>query len=471
MPPSSSTPEAGGLFTTVLDHGGVFDATTDSAWLQAMLDVEAALAGASADAGLIGASAADAIAAACVAGNFDAAAIGAAAADTGNPVVPLVRALTTAVGHPAAARVHRGATSQDVLDTAAMLIAARALGPLTDDLRGAADTAAGLAREHRDTPVAGRTLLQHAVPLTFGLKAAGWMTALDEAVARLDAVARHRLAVQLGGAAGTLAALGDRGMEVAGHLAHRLGLVEPILPWHSDRTRPAELASALGEAAGVCAKIARDVILLAQTEVGEVSEVAPGRGGSSTMPHKQNPVAAIAAAGSAARAPGLVATLLAAMAHEHERAAGSWHAEWRPHTDLLRAAGSAAAWLRDSLSHLRVDTERMRANLELTAGLAQTGQVASALAGVLGRLEAHDLVSEAAARARDEDRPLADVLAQVPAIADHLDRDGLQRLLDPAGATGNSGHLVDRALAHHEKSVDRRRLEPAHNDPPHAGTQ
>jgi 3-carboxy-cis,cis-muconate cycloisomerase len=460
------------VFTAVLDRGAVRDATTDTAWLQAMLDVEAALAQASAAAGLIGAADAEAIAAACVAGNFDAAAIGADAAATGNPVVPLVRALTAAVGEPAGAHVHRGATSQDVLDTAAMLIAARALGPLRDDLRAAAATAAGLARDHRDTPVAGRTLLQHAVPVTFGLKAAGWMTALDEATARLDDVAHQRLAVQLGGAAGTLAGLGDHGITVVGHLAHRLGLVEPVLAWHTDRTRVAELAGALGVAAGVCAKIARDIILLAQTEVGEVREVAPGRGGSSTMPHKRNPVAAIAAAGSAARAPGLVATLLAAMAHEHERAAGSWHAEWRPCSDLLRAAGSAAAWLRDSLDHLQVDAERMRANLDLTGGLAQTEQVVSALAGHLGRLEAHDLVSAAAERARDQGRPLAGALAEISTIAEHLDRDRLGHLLDPAAATGSAGRLVDRALAHHERAVDRRRRAPQHADvPPRAGNR
>jgi 3-carboxy-cis,cis-muconate cycloisomerase len=472
MPPSSSTPEPGGLFTAVLDHGPVHDATTDRAWLQAMLDFEAALAGASADAGLISSDDAAAIAAACVAGNFAAAIIGANATDTGNPVVPLVRALTAAVGDPAAAHVHRGATSQDVLDTAAMLIAARALGPLVDDLRCAADAAAGLAREHRDAPAAGRTLLQHAVPVTFGLKAAGWMTALDEAVARLDEVAGHRLAVQLGGAAGTLAALGDRGIEVVGHLAHRLGLVVPVLPWHTDRTRVAELAGALGSAAGVCAKIARDIVLLAQTEVGEVSEAAPGRGGSSTMPHKQNPVAAIAAAGSAARAPGLVATLLAAMTHEHERAAGAWHAEWRPYTDLLRAAGSAAAWLRDSLEHLRVDADRMRANLNLTAGQAQTGHVVSALADRVGRLRAHDLVTQASQRARDQGRPLAEVLAEDPAIAEHSDQDDLRRLLDPAGATGSAGRLVDGALTHHQAWVDLRHPAAPHNDdPPLAGSQ
>jgi 3-carboxy-cis,cis-muconate cycloisomerase len=447
MARSSSTSE--GLFDAVLSRGGVHAATTDRAWLQAMLDVEAALAHATAAAGLISTDDAAAIAAACHAERFDVHAIGAEAVASGNPVVPLVRALTAAVDGPAAAHVHRGATSQDILDTASMLIAARALAPLVDDLCGAADAAADLARRYRDTPAAGRTLLQHAVPVTFGLKAAGWLVGLDDVIARLDAVRRKRLAVQLGGAVGTLAALGPAGVEVVGHLARTLGLTEPVVAWHTIRTRPAELASALGEAAGVCAKIARDIILLAQTEVGEVSEHADGRGGSSTMPHKHNPVAAIASAAAAARAPGLVSTLLSAMPHEHERAAGAWHTEWLPLNDLLRATGSAAAWLRDSLRHLRVDADRVRTNLELTRGLTQAERVVTALTGAIGRLAAHDLVSSASRRALDEQRALADVLAEIPDVTTHLDRNALRELLDPATATGNAALLVDRALAHH----------------------
>lgn len=465
MPPSSSRSDRPGLFGAVLDHGRVRAATDDAAWLQAMLDVEAALARAAAATGLIDSDDAATIAAACRSGDFDADAIGAAATASGNPVVPLVRALTAAIEGPAAAHVHRGATSQDVLDTATMLIATRALEPLIDDLGGAADAAAALAQRHRDTVAAGRTLLQHAVPITFGLKAAGWMLGLDDAITRLDDVRRRRLAVQLGGAAGTLAALGAEGVTVAAELARELGLAEPVMPWHTIRTRPLELASALGEAAGVCAKVARDVVLLAQTEVGEVREDAPGRGGSSTMPHKRNPVAAIAASAAAARTPGLVGTLLSVMPHEHERAAGAWHAEWRPLNDLLRATGSAAAWLRDCLTHLRVDTDRVRANLELTAGLAQAERVTTALAGGIGRLGAHDLVATASARARDENRPLLDVLAETPEVT--LDRDHLRHLLDPAQATGSAGLFVDRALAHHRQSRGHRRSTPPRNsDPP-----
>ena len=348
-----------GLFDGVLARGAVRAEVDDGAWLQAMLDVEAALARAQ------GSLHAATIAACAQCELFDAGRLGAEAGLTANPIVPLVGALRDRVGDEAAPDVHRGATSQDILDSAAMLMAHRALGPLLDDLRGAADASAALAERHRQTAMAGRTLLQQAVPTTFGLKAAGWMTALDEAAARLRAVRRERLAVQLGGAAGTLAALGDTGPDVLAALARELGLVEPALPWHTDRTRIAELAGALGEACGAAGKPAADVVLLAQNEVAEVREGGdPRRGGSSAMPHKRNPVAAVSALACARQAPGLVATLLQSMVGEHERAAGAWQAEWRPLTELLRLTGSAAAWVRDCLEHLEVDAERMRANLE-----------------------------------------------------------------------------------------------------------
>jgi 3-carboxy-cis,cis-muconate cycloisomerase len=452
MPPSSSTsePPAGGLFDGVLARGRVRAQVDDRAWLQAMLDVEAALARAEAAAGLVPADHAEAVAAACRADRFDPAALGADAAAAGNPVVPLVRALTAAVPEAAAGAVHRGATSQDVLDSAAMLVARRALRPLLEDLDGAAAAAAGLAAAHRATPMAGRTLLQQALPVTFGLKAAGWLVGLDEAAARLHEVRRARLAVQLGGAAGTLAALGDAGLRVLAGLADRLGLAEPVLPWHTVRTRPAELAGALGEAAGAVGKAARDVVLLAQTEVAEVrGGGGPGGGGSSTLPHKRNPVAAVAALACAEQAPGLVATLLAAMVQEHERAAGPWHAEWRPFGDLLRAVGSAAAWLRDCLEHLEVDTARMQANLDRTGGLLLAERLAGALAPALGRLAAHDLVAEASARAVAEARPLGEVLSERPEVRVHLDPAEVEKLLDPAGYLGCADELVERALRAH----------------------
>jgi 3-carboxy-cis,cis-muconate cycloisomerase len=430
-----------GLFDGVLARGGVREAVSDTAWLQAMLDVEAALARAEAGAGVIPAEHAEAIAAACRAERFDIAALGEQAAAVGNPAAPLVRVLREQVGGSAAADVHRGATSQDIVDSAAMLVARRALEPLLADVDAAADAAASLAVGHRDTVMAGRTLLQHAVPVTFGLKAAGWLVALDEGAARLRVVRGTRLAAQLGGAAGTLAALDEAGPDVLGRFARELALVEPVIPWHTDRTRIAELAAALGAACGVGAKVAGDLVLLAQTDVGEVREGGDGsRGGSSTMPHKHNPVAAISARAAARQAPGLVATVLAAMEHEHERAAGAWHAEWPALRALLSFTGSAAAWLRDGLEHLEVDPGRMRENLDRTGGAPLAERVTRALASELGRDDADELVREALAAGR---------LKQ--AAGEHLGAEEADRLLDPAGYLGAAPTFIDRALKAHRE--------------------
>ena len=425
--------DAGGLFGEVLARGRVRAGTTDLAWLQAMLDVEAALARAQAAAGVIAAEHAESIAAACRAERYDVDALGAQAAEVGNPAAPLVRALRAEVGDPAAADVHRGATSQDIVDSATMLVARGALEALLDDLGGAAEAAARLAGEHRATVMAGRTLLQQAVPISFGLKAAGWLVGLDEAAQRLDAVRDTRLAAQLGGAAGTLAAMRDAGIDVLARFAGELGLAEPVVPWHTERTRIAELGAALGECCGAAAKVAGDVVLLAQTEVGEVREGAGGdRGGSSAMPHKHNPVAAISALAAARQAPGLVANLLGAMEHEHERAAGAWHAEWSPLRELLRATGSAAAWLRDCLEHLEVDARRMRANLD-------DAMLAERVAAAIGGTGAGELVRHA----------LAAGLSLAEIAREHLHEDEAARVLDPATYLGAADQLIDRALAAH----------------------
>jgi 3-carboxy-cis,cis-muconate cycloisomerase len=431
----------------VLARGRVREALGDRAWLQAMLDFEAGLARALARAGTMSMAEADAIGRACRADAFDVAELGRAAAQSGTPVAALVRALGGAVSGSAAGHVHRGATSQDVLDSAAMLVTRRALAPLVEDLTAAADAAAALATGHRDTLMAGRTLLQQALPITFGLAAAGWLSGLDDAIDRLSAV-RARLAVQLGGAAGTLASLGPAGPDVLAYLAEELGLAAPIMPWHTTRTRVAELAGALGEAAGAIGKPARDLALLAQTEVAEVRESGQS-GESSTLPHKRNPVAAVSAAACAARAPGLVATILSSMAHEHQRAAGAWHAEWRPLADLLISVGSGAAWLRDALEHLEVDEARMRANLDATGGLLMAERVTGALAPALGRLAAHDVVTAACAEAAAAGRPLAEVLEARADIRAHLAPARIRELLDPAGYLGSAGVFVDRALAAH----------------------
>ncbi len=361
--PSSSLSD--GVFAGIYARGAVAPAVSDAAWLQAMLDAEAALASACALEDLISAQAAEAIAAACRAERFHARGLGAAAAEHASPVVPLVAALRAAVGDEHAAAVHLGATSQDILDTAAMLVLRRALAPLLEDAGAAASAAAALADRYRATPMAGRTLLQQALPTSFGLRAAGWMVGIDEARTALEQVRDRAAAVQMGGPVGT------RGPVIAAHVADALGLAQPLLPWHTNRTRPAAAAAALGVLAGVLGKIARDVTLLAQDEIGELREgSAPGRGGSSAMAHKRNPVAAVSVLACTKRVPGLVATLLACMEQEHERAAGASQAEPGVLGELLTLTGSAAAWARELVENLEVDPGRMGENL---ARLAAAG--------------------------------------------------------------------------------------------------
>jgi len=435
----------GELFGPLFRRGGAGPGDTD--WLAAMLEVEAALARAAERAGAAPPGSGGAVTAAA-AGEFDAASLGRAAAGPGNPVPALVRALTGRVPPAAAAAVHPGATSQDIIDTALMLLARRGLSRVLDSLAAAAGHAAALAQQHRNTVMIGRTLLQQAVPVTFGLVAAGWLTAITEAGTRLADIQAHRLAVQFGGAAGTLAALGDAGPRVAALLAAELGLAEPVLPWHTDRARVVEIAAGLAGAAAATGKIARDVTLLAQTEV---AEVRAGSGGSSAMPHKQNPVAAIAVLGCTRQVPGLLATVTACAEQEHQRAAGAWRAEWEPLAGLLGLAGSAAAWTADLLAGLQPDPARMRANLDAACGLPLAEHVAGVLAPALGRLAAHDLIAQAGMAAAADGRGLGDVLAAAP-YAGRLAAAGIEQArvraaLDPAGYLGAAGVLVDRALA------------------------
>jgi 3-carboxy-cis,cis-muconate cycloisomerase len=341
------------LFTPIFVPDALREAVAGDAWVRAMLDAEAALAAAEAAEGLIPAEAAAAIAAAAP----DLGGLGAAARASGNPVVPLVQALREAAGE----WVHHGATSQDILDSAVMLVARRALVPVLDELDAVVAACAALAREHRGTVMAGRTLLQQAQPVTFGLKAAGWLAGVAGARARLREL---RLPAQLGGAAGTLSALGDRGPAVAARFAAELGLDAPPLPWHGDRRPVAELGAALAIAAGAVEKVALDVVLLAQTEVAEVAEASDGgRGGSSAMPHKHNPVGAVRARAAARSVRAAAGVLLEAMAGEHERAAGAWHSEWTALSDALAGTGGAAWSLHEALAGLTVDPERMAANL------------------------------------------------------------------------------------------------------------
>jgi 3-carboxy-cis,cis-muconate cycloisomerase len=414
------------------------EAVSDRAWLEAMLDFERALALAEARAGVIPEAAATAIAEVCDSDRFDLDAIVAAAGGVGAPAEPLVKAIRELVGGEEANYVHYGATSQDVLDTAAMLVAKRALGYVLGAMYLPANACYELAKAHRRTVMAGRTLLQQAVPTTFGAKAAGWVVAISEASARLREV-RGRLAVELGGAAGTLSALGDNGVDVVRLLAEELKLAEPVVPWHTNRVRIAELGNALAVAAGVLAKIGLDVALLEQTEVAEVQEVA-GKGGSSTMPHKRNPISSALAIACARRVNACASVLTSGLVQEHERALGGWHAEWSALSDALALTAGAAHHIGEALTGLEVDAERMRENLsELTAA----EHASFLLTERVGRTRAHELVAEAARSGSFRDGLLAAGLSA----------EEVERVLDPETYLGSADAFVDRALAFYEQEA------------------
>lgn len=361
-----SEPVASGLFEELFHRGPVREATTDGAWIAALLRFERALAASEATAGIIPATHAAAIDAACTALDVRPAEIGAEATLTGTPVLPILAAVRARLDPVISESLHRGATSQDAMDSATMVVAAAAVDVLVAELEAAADGVAALAGAHRGTEMTARTLLRQALPSTFGALAVSWLAGLDAAVERLRWVRSERLAVQLGGPVGTLAAFGPRGQDVVSDVAGQLGLAVPEQPWHTERGRVVDLASALGAAAAAVGKPALDLVLLGQDELGEVRDTDPDRGGSSAMAHKRNPVAAVLARACALQAAGQVATILTtAGQQELHRAAGAWHAEWLPVRDLLRTVGSGVSWLRDAIEHLEVDTERMRANLEV----------------------------------------------------------------------------------------------------------
>ncbi|MBR8638509.1 3-carboxy-cis,cis-muconate cycloisomerase [Streptomyces tuirus] len=406
-------------------------ATSDHAYLRALLDAEAALTRAQAALGLAPAEAATAVTQAAGSGTFDVRSVAERARAGGNPVIPLVADLTKAVGEAYGPYVHRGATSQDIMDTATMLVAARALGLILDDLGRTERALARLATEHRDTTMPGRTLTQHAVPTTFGLKAAGWRSLVLDARDRTTAV-RDALPAQLGGAAGTLAAFGAYGASdptgLPSAYARELGLRAPDLPWHTLRTPVADLAGCLAFTAGALGKVAVDVLTLSRTEIAEVAE--GGGGGSSAMPHKSNPVRSTLIASAARRAPQLAATLYGSLAAEDERPAGAWHTEWEPLRDLLRLVGGAARDAVELAEGLRVRPDAMREHLDLTQGLIVSERLSAELAPELGRPRAKELLT----RLASEGRPLA----EAPELAD-VD-------LDPTHYTGSAGALTDRAL-------------------------
>ena len=430
--------------------------TTDRARLQRMLDVEAALARAEAAVGVIPANAVAAIEAACDAARCDIAALGEAARNSGVVTIPMVKWLTAEVAKAdkdAAGYVHWGATSQDIIDTALVLELRAAIGTLTSDLDRAITAFAALAERHRTTAMVGRTWLQHALPLPFGLKLAGYAAALARSRARLTRLAGEALVLQFGGAAGTLAALGDDGLKVAEKLADELDLPLPEAPWHSHHDRIAEAASAVAILAGTCGKIARDVSLMMQTDTAEAFEpAAAGRGGSSTMPHKRNPIAAATALAAATMAPNLAATILAGLVQEHERALGGWQAEGPTMPALLLVTSGALVAVVDIAEGLEVDAARMRQNLDATGGLIMAEAVMIALGRKIGRLEAHHVVEEASKQAIAAKLRLDDVLADDARVTAHLSRDNIARLFDPLAYQGVAQQFIDRLIAAARKS-------------------
>jgi 3-carboxy-cis,cis-muconate cycloisomerase len=418
--------------------------------LQGMLTFERALAHAEARSNIIPERAAEAIARRCLAEAYDFAELARGAEQAGNLAIPLAQALTELVERDdteAARFVHWGATSQDMIDTGLTLQMRDGLDLIESDLARLVDAYRRLADTHRSTLMAGRTWMQQAAPITFGLKVAGWLSAARRAQERLRELRPRALVLQLGGAVGTLAAFGDKGLEVAANLAEELGLAEPDLPWHAHRDRVVEVATTLGLLVGTLGKVARDLSLMSQSEVGEASEPsAPGRGGSSTMPQKRNPVGTAVALAAAQRIPGLVATMLAAMPQEHERGLGGWHAEWDTMPEIFLLTAGALHRMVEVAEGLDLDAERMQANLDVTRGLIFAEAVSIALAQHVGKQRAHHLIRDATRRATKQNRHLRDILAGDEAITAHLPPDELDRLFDPRLATGLSEQLVKRAL-------------------------
>lgn len=441
------------LFDAYFSAESMAEVFCDQGRLQGMLDFEAALARAEAQVGLIPQAAVAPIAQACLASLYDVDALGVAIASAGNSAIPLVKALGKWVAgeDPSAERyVHLGATSQDVMDTGLVLQLRRALALIEADLARLGDILAAQAQRYAAVPLAGRTWLQHATPVTLGMKIAGWLGAVTRSRQRLIELKPRLLVLQFGGASGTLAALGEQAMPVAQALAAQLQLTLPEQPWHTQRDRLVEFASVLGLIAGSLGKLGRDISLLMQTEAAEVFEpAAPGKGGSSTMPHKRNPVGAAVLISAATRVPGLVATLFSAMPQEHERSLGLWHAEWETLPEICRLVSGALQQALLVSAGLDVDPERMARNLDLTQGLVLAEAVSIVLAQRLGRDTAHHLLEQCCKRAVAEQRHLRAVLADEPLITAELSATDLDRLLDPAHYLGQAQTWVSRAVTEH----------------------
>ncbi|EGH20941.1 3-carboxy-cis,cis-muconate cycloisomerase [Pseudomonas amygdali pv. mori str. 301020] len=428
---------------------------SDEGRVQSMLDFEAALARAQARVGLIPPEVVADIELSCDARLFDFDALAIAIGSAGNSAIPLVKALGKQIAARSAEAeryVHMGATSQDVMDSGLILQLRRAIVLLERDLTLLADAMAEQAQRHAGAPLAGRTWLQQATPVTLEMKIAGWLGAVTRHRQRLNEIKPRLLCLQFGGASGSLAALGDQAFSVAEALAGELQLELPEQPWHTQRDRLVEFAGLLGLIAGSLGKLGRDVSLLMQTEVGEVFEpLAPGKGGSSTMPHKRNPVGAAVMISTATRAPGLVATMLAAMPQEHERSLGLWHAEWETLPELCCLVSGSLQQALQVLPGLQVDAERMASNLQSTKGLVLAEAVSIALAQRIGRDAAHHLVEQCCRRAVEQGAHLRQVLGENSQVSEQFSSDELDRLLDPAHYLGQARQWVERAVAEHTR--------------------
>jgi 3-carboxy-cis,cis-muconate cycloisomerase len=420
---------------------------SDAARLQQMLDFEAALARAEARWGVIPNAAPQAIASKCKTELFDVDALAEATAESANPAIPLVKQLTALVAKddPEAAQfVHWGATSQDANDTGLILQIREAFKILEMDLSVLCTGLSQLAQQHRSMVMAGRTLMQHALPTTFGVKLAGWLDAMNRHRDRFAETRERVLVVQFGGAVGTLAALRDKGLQVAEALAAELDLGLPAMPWHTQRDRVAEVATTLGLCTGTLGKIARDISLHMQTEIAEIFEPAgEGRGGSSTMPHKRNPVSAAIVLSAATRVPGLVSTMLSAMVQEDERGLGNWHAEWETLPEIFRLTAGALHQMATIVPNLEVDSVHMRRNLDATRGLIFAEALTMAMAAHIGKGDARKLVKETILQTRESGMHLKEAAALNPTITKHLTSADLDRLFAPQNYLGVAEELVD----------------------------
>ena len=446
-----AAPEPTRLLDPLFTTDAMRQVFSDHRRLQCMLDFEGALARALVENGMAPKTAITPIESRCRAELFDMESLARATALSGNVAIPMVKALTALVAKTdsqAATFVHWGATSQDAIDTGLVLQMREAFDLLDTDLANLSTSLARLAEAHKTTLIAGRTWLQQGPPVTLGLKVAGWLDAVERHRERLSHARKQVLVLQFGGAVGTLAAVGNRGLELASVLAREVKLDIPEVPWHSHRDRLAEVATSLGLLVGSLGKIARDISLMSQTEIDEVVEPSsPGRGGSSTMPHKRNPVGSAVILAAALRVPALVSTVLTAMVQEHERGLGGWHAEWETLPEIFRLTAGSLSRANEIVASLEVHPEKMSQNLNVTHGLVLAEPVAFALRDRLGKEKSHKVVEEAVRRAVKDRRDFVDVLLSYPDVSGHISRAELTRLLDPANYLGSAEKMTEKVLS------------------------